>query len=53
MRYLPLTEDDRRAMLAKVGAPTVESLYSDVPEKVLLKKPVENSRIVDVFRMRV
>ena len=41
MRYLPLTEDDRRAMLAKVGAPTVESLYSDVPEKVLLKKPVD------------
>ena len=41
MRYLPLTEDDRKAMLAKIGAPFVESLYSDVPEKVRLKGPVD------------
>jgi glycine dehydrogenase subunit 1 len=31
MRYLPLTADDRRAMLAKIGAPDVDSLYRDVP----------------------
>src|SRR5262245_9129311 len=41
MRYLPLTDDDRKAMLAKIGAPFVESLYSDVPEKVRLKGPVD------------
>ena len=32
MRYLPLTEPDRRDMLAAVGTPTVESLFRDVPE---------------------
>ncbi|MFQ5973567.1 MAG: aminomethyl-transferring glycine dehydrogenase subunit GcvPA [Alphaproteobacteria bacterium] len=32
MRYLPLTDDDRRAMLARIGVPSVESLYGDVPE---------------------
>ena len=32
MRYLPLTPDDRRAMLAKIGVPDVDALYRDVPE---------------------
>jgi glycine dehydrogenase subunit 1 len=41
MRYLPLTEEDRRGMLAKIGAPSVESLYNDVPRGALLKQPVD------------
>ena len=41
MRYLPLTEDDRRAMLGRIGVKSIEALYSDVPEKVLLKGPVD------------
>jgi len=32
MRYLPLTDPDRHDMLAAVGAPSVESLFRDVPE---------------------
>lgn len=32
MRYLPLTEADRRDMLSSIGAPSVESLFRDVPE---------------------
>jgi len=31
MRYLPLTGADRRAMLATIGAPTVDALFEDVP----------------------
>src|SRR5262249_45283750 len=31
MRYLPLTADDRRAMLAKIGVPSVDELFRDVP----------------------
>ncbi|HEX6092635.1 MAG TPA: glycine dehydrogenase, partial [Dongiaceae bacterium] len=41
MRYLPLTETDRRAMLARIGVPSIDSLYRDVPEKVRLSKPVD------------
>src|SRR5262245_1115141 len=41
MRYLPLTDDDRRAMLGAIGAPSVDALYGDVPEKVRLAKPVD------------
>ncbi|MQX36514.1 aminomethyl-transferring glycine dehydrogenase subunit GcvPA [Roseospira navarrensis] len=31
MRYLPLTDEDRRAMLARIGAASVDDLFSDVP----------------------
>ncbi|HXV25288.1 MAG TPA: aminomethyl-transferring glycine dehydrogenase subunit GcvPA [Alphaproteobacteria bacterium] len=41
MRYLPLTETDRRAMLAKIGASSIDSLYRDVPERVRLNEPVD------------
>jgi glycine dehydrogenase subunit 1 len=32
MRYLPLTKDDRAAMLARIGAPNVDALFHDVPK---------------------
>jgi glycine dehydrogenase subunit 1 len=32
MRYLPLTPDDRRAMLARIGAPDIDALFRDVPK---------------------
>lgn len=34
MRYLPLTEADRRKMLETIGAPSFDSLYRDVPQSV-------------------
>jgi len=33
MRYLPLTEADRRDMLAVIGAKSVDDLFRDVPER--------------------
>jgi glycine dehydrogenase subunit 1 len=36
MRYLPLTEADRRDMLAKTGARTVDELFRDVPHAARL-----------------
>ena len=33
MRYLPLNEADRAAMLDKVGATSIEDLFIDVPEE--------------------
>src|SRR5258706_16354490 len=35
MRYLPLTQDDRRAMLARIGASDVDALFRDVPKAAL------------------
>jgi glycine dehydrogenase subunit 1 len=41
MRYLPLTDADRRDMLAAIGVPSVDSLFRDVPKSAWLAKPVD------------
>lgn len=33
-RYLPMTEEDKQAMLQAIGVKTVEELFEDIPEKV-------------------
>jgi len=40
MRYLPITDADRRVMLEAIGVPSVEALFADVPEGALLAEPV-------------
>ena len=41
MRYLPLSDADRSAMLEKVGAGSIDELFRDVPEELRLKGPIE------------
>lgn len=41
MRYLPLTEADRAAMLATIGAGSIDDLYCDVPPAARLDGPVD------------
>ncbi|MGH7032536.1 MAG: aminomethyl-transferring glycine dehydrogenase subunit GcvPA [Stellaceae bacterium] len=41
MRYLPLTEADRCAMLDVIGAASVEELFRDVPDRARLKAPLD------------
>ena len=41
MRYLPLTDEDRRAMLATVGVAGIDDLYRGVPKSVLLDRLVD------------
>src|ERR1700722_19644197 len=36
MRYLPLTANDRQAMLAKIGAPDIDALFRDVPKEAVV-----------------
>jgi glycine dehydrogenase subunit 1 len=40
MRYLPLTQHDRTAMLATIGADTIDDLFIDVPDHARLDGPV-------------
>jgi glycine dehydrogenase subunit 1 len=40
MRYLPLTPDDRKAMLARIGADSIDDLFVDVPPEARLAGPV-------------
>jgi glycine dehydrogenase subunit 1 len=41
MRYLPLTPDDRAAMLAAVGASSIDDLFADVPAEARLDGSIE------------
>lgn len=41
MRYLPLTEADRKEMLGTIGVASVDALFRDVPSPVYLKDPVD------------
>jgi len=41
MRYLPLTEEDRRAMLGVIGVKSVDDLFGDVPAALRLKAPLD------------
>jgi glycine cleavage system P protein (glycine dehydrogenase) subunit 1 len=39
--FLSLTDDDRRAMLARIGVSSVEELFADLPSGVRLDRPLE------------
>ena len=41
MRYLPLTDADRRAMLATIGVPSIDRLYRDVPDAARLDAAID------------
>ena len=40
MRYLPLSDTDRSAMLAKIGAGSIDELFRDVPASAVLDGPI-------------
>ncbi len=41
MRYLPLTNEDRGAMLALIGAKSIDDLYVDVPDAARMTRLVD------------
>ncbi|MDB5677207.1 aminomethyl-transferring glycine dehydrogenase subunit GcvPA [Sphingomonas bacterium] len=42
MRYLPLTQPDREAMLAVIGASSIDDLFADVPAIAQLDGPIHD-----------
>ncbi len=44
MRYLPLTENERSDMLAKVGVAAIDELFADIPAGKLLQQPLDLPR---------
>jgi glycine dehydrogenase subunit 1 len=42
MRYLPLTDHDRSAMLSVIGAADIDALFVDVPQSARLRGPVRD-----------
>src|SRR5919206_306442 len=44
MRYLPLSDDDRDEMLARIGVKGIDDLFADVPAAALLAEPPDLPR---------
>src|SRR3954469_18724803 len=44
MRYLPLSDEDRGEMLARIGAAGIDDLFADVPKDTLLAGPPDLPR---------
>lgn len=44
MRYLPLTDADREAMLARIGVDSMDDLFGDVPRAAWLTEPPDLPR---------
>jgi len=44
MRYLPLTDTDRREMLARIGVERLDDLFADIPRDKLLREPLDLPR---------
>jgi len=44
MRYLPLTGDDRSAMLSAIGVGSIDDLFADIPDKVRMKELIDLPR---------
>ena len=36
-RYLPMTEEDKKEMLATIGVDSIEALFADIPESTRFK----------------
>jgi glycine dehydrogenase subunit 1 len=58
MRYLPKSTAERREMLDAVGAPSIDNLFSSIPEQFRLKEPLKlpaamsEQEIIEYFRAR-
>jgi glycine dehydrogenase subunit 1 len=53
--YVPLTDDDRRAMLRVIGAPSTRSLFDDIPAahrhpELRLPDPLSELELIDEMR---
>ncbi|GAA0350719.1 aminomethyl-transferring glycine dehydrogenase subunit GcvPA [Bacillus horti] len=46
-RYLPMTDADRKEMLAEIGVQSAEELFSDIPDKIKYKQALNISKALD------
>lgn len=51
-RYLPMTESDKKEMLADIGVQSTDELFSDIPEEVRLKSQLKLKQPIDEFRLK-
>jgi glycine dehydrogenase subunit 1 len=51
MPYIPHTDEDRRQMLGVIGAKSIDDLFSDIPDGLKLKKPLDLPSALDEHKL--
>src|SRR5437868_1661019 len=51
MAYIPHTEEDRREMLATIGAKSIDELFRDIPENLRVKGELNIPSYLDEARL--
>jgi glycine dehydrogenase subunit 1 len=52
MSFLPITDQDRQAMLDKIGVASLDELLATIPEKLRLKRPLDISAASEMEVLR-
>ncbi len=52
MPYIPNTDDDRRKMLDRIGVKSVDELFSNIPNELRLKKPLNIPALSEMDLLR-
>ncbi|ADU29950.1 aminomethyl-transferring glycine dehydrogenase subunit GcvPA [Evansella cellulosilytica] len=50
-RYLPMTEQDQKAMLKTIGIDTIEELFGDIPEDIRFKGKLNIEKALDETKL--
>jgi len=51
-RYLPMTEEDKQAMLDEIGIESTDELFSDIPEKVRFNRELNLKDITSEYELK-
>lgn len=51
-RYLPMTKEDKQAMLDEIGVKSTDELFSDIPENVRFKREYDLKEVTSEFELK-
>lgn len=51
-RYLPMTEEDKQAMLDEIGVQSTEELFADIPENIRLRKKLDLKEVTSEHELK-
>src|SRR5699024_955951 len=51
-RYLPMTEEDKKAMLDEIGIDSTDELFSDIPESIRFKRDYDLKEVTSEFELK-
>lgn len=51
-RYLPMTEEDKQAMLEEIGVDSTDELFSDIPESIRFKRDFNLKSVTSEYELK-